>query len=178
LNCKAYPKFKEADDSENINIFRKINKLVESSEKWTFFFLFIALLCINVTFFITYATNNYNVDLVIHGVFLTFNKVLFVIGIGIIVQLTFLQKFNFIFQILSLDFFNVMGKLTFGVYVVHLYVISLLYTSTDSTNYFSTEYFIFISIGVFVISIILSLVMSLLFESPVIGLMKEVLDKK
>lgn len=173
LNCKAYGKFKESK-----NYFRKFNILLEKSEKWSFFVFAIGLFLINYAFFAGYITNAYNISEDVQGVMLSINKILFVIGLGLIVHLTFLGKFQWIYHILSIDFFNVMGKLTFGIYIVHMYIVSILYQSFDMYTYFNFGLFLFYAIGFLVLASFVSLIVSLLFESPIIGIMKVLMGKE
>lgn len=178
LNCKAYPKYVENSDTKKDNIFRKINKKIERNNLVAFLMFIFAMILINFSVFSTWWTNNYDVNLPFQGVMKTFNKVLFVWGLAILVQLTFLGKFKIIYHILSLDLFNVLGKLTFGIYLVHMYIILIAGTHFNSLPYLNFWFFSIFAVGALGAATIVSLIVSLLFESPVISILKSLMGRE
>lgn len=178
LNCKAYPKYVENSDTKKDNIFRKINKKIEKNNLVAFLMFIFAMILINFSVFSTWWTNNYDVNLPFQGVMKTFNKVLFVWGLAILVQLTFLGKFKIIYHILSLDLFNVLGKLTFGIYLVHMYIILIAGTHFNSLPYLNFWFFSIFAVGALGAATIVSLIVSLLFESPVISILKSLMGRE
>lgn len=177
INSKAYTNnFKNFSTNDN-NIIKKINNHIETNNITSTLLLIVALFLINSTFFLSYVTNNYFIKINIQTIFLTFNKILFVFGVGLIVHLTFLGKFRFIYNMLSINFFNIIGKLTYGIYIVHLYLLFWSFSSVGILSYIDGFYLSIFSVGVFILATICAFIMSLLFECPIIGLLKVYLGK-
>lgn len=175
LESRANPKYVENQDSSKDSIIRKINRKIENSSYLHYIIIFISLILINFACFMTTVVNNYDVNLRFQEVMLSMNKILFVLGTGMIVHLTFLGKFKIIYNILSFDFFNVMAKLTFGIYIVHMYIYYWIMSNGIVTLYFSGFYNCILAIGVFTIATVFSVIMSLLFESPIVSLLKGII---
>lgn len=175
IESRAYPKYKENKDPTEDNFIRKINKRIENSNRLSIVMLILSLVLINYSCFSVILTNLYDVPLSIQATMLTVNKILFVLGVGMIVHLTFLGKFKFIHYALTLDLYNIVGKLTFGIYLLHIYVYYWIYANGIVNPYFISYDFLILAAGVYIVSTILSVIASMLFESPVISLLKGLL---
>lgn len=175
LECEAYPKYKPNDKD---NSFRKINRFFKNSTTASVILFVFALILINFAVFSTYLTNNYDLDMWVHATFQTLNKNLFVIGLGLIVHLTFLGQMRIIYNILNQKIFNVIAKITYGTYLIHLYIFLGILTSYPQAIYFKFSNMLMLSLGVFIFALISAFVLSILFESPVISMMKNYLSKK
>ena len=134
----------------------------------------IAMVLINYAIFINVLPNNTEAKLsnYIAAFMNTFNKSLFVIGLGTILHLTFLGHFNIIKKFLGFPLFTMIARVSFGIYLFHYYLIILYYTSTATNIFFRFSDITFLSIGIFILTIPVSLFLGALFESPVINLTK------
>ena len=153
----------------------KFNKYIEENDWFAFVLLFIGLLLVNV-FFWTSSISNFN-ELSVLGsaLFNTFGKVFFVIGLGIIVHLTFLDKFAFIRNLLTFKIESAVSRSSYGIYAVHFFLVEF-YTLSYETYYYNHFYDLaFLSIGIFILSWVLSLAIGLVVESPVIVMSKKLI---
>ena len=153
----------------------KFNKYIEENDWFAFVLLFIGLLLVNV-FFWTSSISNFN-ELSVLGsaLFNTFGKVFFVIGLGIIVHLTFLDKFAFIRNLLTFKIKSAVSRSSYGIYAVHFFLVEF-YTLSYETYYYNHFYDLaFLSIGIFILSWVLSLAIGLVVESPVIVMSKKLI---
>ena len=153
----------------------KFNKYIEENDWFAFVLLFIGLLLVNV-FFWTSSISNFN-ELSVLGsaLFNTFGKVFFVIGLGIIVHLTFLDKFVFIRNLLTFKIESAVSRSSYGIYAVHFFLVEF-YTLSYETYYYNHFYDLaFLSIGIFILSWVLSLAIGLVVESPVIVMSKKLI---
>lgn len=177
-SCEFYmesPSFKRKDsenNDNNSNLIRRINEKIINSNFLSICLLILGIVLVNMTVLASYFTNNYEVDLKFQGIMLTFNKVLFVLGLAIIVHLTFLNKFVIIRKILSADIFNIIGKLTFAIYLIHVYVLFAIDSTLSTNAYFSLNTLTFEAFGYIIFTAIISLFASILFESPIISMLK------
>ena len=166
------------NDSEiqvDTGLLYKFNKYIEENDWFAFVLLFIGLLLVNV-FFWTSSISNFN-ELSVLGsaLFNTFGKVFFVIGLGIIVHLTFLDKFVFIRNLLTFKIESAVSRSSYGIYAVHFFLVEF-YTLSYETYYYNHFYDLaFLSIGIFILSWVLSLAIGLVVESPVIVMSKKLI---
>ncbi len=126
--------------------------------------------------FWTSAISNKNeLSVLSSALFNTFGKMFFVFGLGIIVHLTLLDKFTFIRTILTFKIETAVSRSTYGIYVIHFYFI-LFFTYAYDTFYYIQFYdMIFLAVGLFIFSWILSLIIGLIVESPIIVISKKLL---
>jgi peptidoglycan/LPS O-acetylase OafA/YrhL len=169
------PVYKRLPSSGNtqISFLRKVNNLLIRNNVVCFFLFLFSLALINFSIFIAHLTNTEDLPMIYHALMLAFNKTLFVIGLGFIIHLTFLGKFGLIKSFLSLKFFTVVSRLTYGIYLIHLYFMGVIYFSTTGTYYLSFVEFIYLTVGFVSLSFVTSFVLSLLLESPVVMLSKK-----
>jgi peptidoglycan/LPS O-acetylase OafA/YrhL len=179
LETPLYLKEKGKEDENDMHIFQKINLFfINNNIACVILFIF-SLILINISVFCAYFTNYYDIPIIYHAYMLTFTKILFVFGLGCIVHLTFLGKFKFIYNILTLNIFTIVSRITYGIYLLHMFIILLVLTSLSNLLYMSFLELSIIAAGVFTIAIFVSFFFSLLIESPIINLTKKLLgDKK
>jgi peptidoglycan/LPS O-acetylase OafA/YrhL len=105
----------------------------------------------------------------------TFDKILFVTGMGIVLHLVYLKKFSFIKNILTFKIMTTISRSTYGIYMLHLYFISLFFSAYDNNYYVSLIDFTILNFGIFIFTWIVSFSIGLIIESPLIGLSKKFL---
>lgn len=85
---------------------------------------------------------------------------------------------GFVNHILSWSFFEPLNRLTYCAYLIHPVVMNVYYGSTESAVMFSASYLIYSFMGTLIISYVLSLLLTMLFESPCINLEKMMIKKR
>ena len=80
--------------------------------------------------------------------------------------------------LLGCKFFNVLAKLTYSAYMFHMALFYFYNVSMSNSFHFSIYGITMIALDVFVVSYVISIPVSLLFESPIIKLSKYILRKK
>lgn len=157
-------------------ILRRLNTALENNNLLCGIIFIISLVFINFAVFINYMPNRVDLPVFWHAMFITFNKLLFVIGLGNIVHLTFLGKLTIIKNILSLELFSAISKVTYGIYLLHIVYILAFFISFPSAYYLNLSDFFLLAVGFFGISIVTSFICSLLLESPVVNILKDVMQ--
>ena len=152
----------------------KINTILKNDWKLSMLLFMIAIVLINYAIFINVLANNSETKLsnYIAAFMNTFNKSLFVIGLGTILHLTFLGHFDIIKRFLGLPVFTKLARVSFGIYMFHIYLIFLYFSIMETNIYVKFSDITFLSIGIFIWTIPVSLILGALFESPVINLTK------
>ena len=166
------------ENSEDLGIIRRFNRYLQKNN-WLCFLIFIFSLAeINFSLFSVLLTVRYDTPQSFDTFFLVFSKVIFINGLGNILHLTFLGKLGFIRSFLSMEVFSILGKLTYAIYIFHFYIIMTFAINSDSS--FRIDFLLtsFIAMGIMAITIVVALVMSVLFESPVINMLKTTKSKK
>jgi peptidoglycan/LPS O-acetylase OafA/YrhL len=171
LRCHKDKNLPSSESNKKGPIERFNRFLMSSNVAYALIFVF-SLILINYAFFISYFTNNYDIPEVWHALFLTFNKVIFVFGLGCIIHLTFLGKLVFIKEFLSFKIFSFFAKFTYGTYLIHFYILNIFFFSFNELLFFNFSDLVFMSIGVTLISIVLSFFLTILLESPVVNATK------
>jgi len=157
------------------DVLEKFNLYLMSSNAACAFIFIFAMILINYAFFMTYFTNNYDISDGWHALFLTFNKVIFVFGLACITHLTFIGKLGLIKEFLSFKLFSLFAKFTYGTYLIHFYILNIFFFSFDYLLFFNFSYLVIMSIGVTLISTVLSFILTILLESPVVNATKLIL---
>ncbi len=109
--------------------------------------------------------------------FQTFGKVIYIFSLGVLIHLTFLGKLNNFRKILSLKFETQIARGSFGIYVVHIYFLAMYFLGTNTNFYIRFIDCAILSIGFFLFSWIVTLILGLIFESPIIVLSKGLTKK-
>jgi peptidoglycan/LPS O-acetylase OafA/YrhL len=164
------------DCEEKEGVIKKINNFFIRSNLACSILFFISLILINFAVFINTIVNRYDLPMIYHALFATFNKQIFVFGMGCILHLTFLNKFTFIRSILSIPVFSYISRVTYGIYLIHYYLLVLFFFSADSQFYLKFGNFVFLAIGFFNMSMIISFIVTILIESPIVNGIKLLLE--
>ena len=185
-NKKEYQKVQNKEEStdtvidieapkDKVSPFYRLNKYIQNNNWFAFLLFVIALICINFFFWTSAISNKNELSVLSSALFNTFGKMFFVFGLGIIVHLTLLDKFTFIRTILTFKIETAVSRSTYGIYVIHFYFI-LFFTYAYDTFYYIQFYdMIFLAVGLFIFSWILSLIIGLIVESPIIVISKKLL---
>ena len=185
-NKKEYQKVQNKEEStdtvidieapkDKVSPFYRLNKYIQNNNWFAFLLFVIALICINFFFWTSAISNKNELSVLSSALFNTFGKMFFVFGLGIIVHLTLLDKFTFIRTILTFKIETAVSRSTYGIYVIHFYFI-LFFTYAYDTFYYIQFYdMIFLAVGLFIFSWILSLIIGLIVESPIIAISKKLL---
>lgn len=161
----------EDESPRKNNVFKRLNSYLKENDFVCFIVFVISLIEINYAVFSNMISQNYDVP-IFDAFSLTFNKIIFVSGLGNILHLLFLGKFAFIKEFLSMEFFSKLGKITYGIYIIHLYVHRAFFYNSDMSFRFSMLEFSFYAIGLFFISTIISFFVGIFYESPMISMLK------
>ena len=105
-------------------------------------------------------------------IFLVFDRIAFAFGMMFIIYPAILGFCRPLFYFISAPLFNILGKITYGTYMFHYIII--FYIGGIMRNGYKYEYFhMFIdTVSLYFLSYICSFVLSALFESPVIQLLR------
>jgi peptidoglycan/LPS O-acetylase OafA/YrhL len=104
-----------------------------------------------------------------------FSRPLFVFGLALILMPCFLGQSRLVRLILGADFFAPLARLTFSIYLVHIFIIGYFLGSSKQMIYLENYILVFLCVGVTIISTIVAIPFSLLFEVPFMNLEKYVL---
>jgi peptidoglycan/LPS O-acetylase OafA/YrhL len=162
---------KDNNFPRKIRYFKRFNDYLKENDSICLIIFVISLLEINYAVFSNMISQNHDVQ-VFDAFVLTFNKIIFVNGLGNILHLVFLGKFQFIKSFLSIEFFSKLGKITYGIYIIHLYLHRAFFYNSDMSFRFSILEYTFYAIGLFSISAILSFIIGIFYESPMISMLK------
>jgi len=163
---------KEIENDGEKNFLRRFNLYLKESNKLCFFIFILSLIQIFYGVFIIWFPQNFDMGRGWQVFFITFNKIFFINGLGSLIHLLFLEKFSIIKKILSFTFFSVMSRITYGVYILHYYVVMIFFYNSDTSFRLDLIEFSFYATGLMLLTLILSFVFGILFESPVINMLK------
>ena len=168
---KEGEKFKD-DFLTKINMF-----LINSRISYVICFIGLFFMFAAVFLFYPYNNNIVNWSKTANALFMIFGKVFFVIGLGILLHLTYIGKFRIIKTILSFHIYTPLSRLSYGIYLIHIYVIFIFLNGYQSAFFVTFLDLFTLSIAFFVCSAIASLVFSLMLDAPMIGIMKATVRK-
>jgi peptidoglycan/LPS O-acetylase OafA/YrhL len=172
---KDYVKTNESGQHKK-SIIRKFNHFLEKNAIAAYSLFIFALLLINFAVFTPYFTNNYEMTYGAHAFFSAFHKLILTFGLGCILHLTFIGRLNWIRDLLSLSIFTRVGRLTYGVYLFHMYFLTIFVDSYTSILALKMGDFAFLALGIVIFSACTTLAFSILLESPIISLTKYLLQ--
>jgi len=179
LETPLYKKDNAVEDNKKNNFLSRFNEFLCRSNWACYIISIIGLMCITYAYFWGTIINNFNeVSRFWTAFYHSICKLIFIFGLGIIIHFTLLGKLTFIKCILSLRFFSSVSKLLYGVYLFHYYIIQIYLLSLDSVPYLSVANITYIALGVGLVAIFVSLIITTLLESPVINAMKLLKDQK
>ena len=194
VKLKIDDEIKEKDDNENIikkeekkeneeeeekpSIIYRMNVYLENNNLVCFILLLVGLILLNFAFWTCTISAHYKLSVFMAAFMNTFNKLFFILGMAIVLHLTFLDKFSFIKKFLSFKIMSTVSRGTYGIYMIHMYFIFLFVCSYGNFYYLKfLDYSVFI-VGIFVFTWAVSFVIGLIIESPVIGLSKLFVKKR
>jgi peptidoglycan/LPS O-acetylase OafA/YrhL len=158
---------------------KKMNHLIKNSTPISAFLAILGIACIFYGFFINHTVLSAGEIPIVSSAFhYIFNKTIFIFGIGVILHLTYLGKLGLLRDVLSLKLFTVFGRVTFGVYLIHMLLMFVYYFGFPSNIYFRFTDMLFLGFGFLSITIIISLLVTSLVESPVVNMLKGSNKKK
>ena len=164
----------EEEIIESDNIYYKINSFLEKNDCISNFIGIIAFILLNLVFWNSSISNKLEKGLSLFwsAMFQTFGKVIYIFSLGVLIHLTFLGKFNTLSKVLSLKFETQIARGSFGIYVVHIYFLAMYFLGTNTNFYIRFIDCAILGIGFFLFSWIVTLILGLIFESPIIVLSK------
>jgi peptidoglycan/LPS O-acetylase OafA/YrhL len=162
----------EKKEMDNNWLFR-LNVLLEENRYYSVQIVFIfSLIIFNLTFWTSSISNRHKLSKFWSAMNNCFGKIIHVFSIGCIMHLTFLDKLKFIQKIFSFKIQTYIGRNTYGIYLIHAYLIIFLLFEYQTYYYLKITDLFILSFGIFAIAWLLSFVLGLLIESPVIYLSK------
>ena len=170
-------KEEEIDDEElegTDNIYYKINKCLEKNDCISYLTAILAIILFNLVFWNSSISNKLDKGLTLFwsAMFQTFGKVIYIFCLGVLIHLTFLGKLNSFRKILSLKIETQIARGSFGIYVVHIYLIALFFFAYNNNFYIRFRDIALVSVGFFLVSWIITFIVGIIFESPIVVLSK------
>ena len=165
---------KEEEEEEDSYLY-KLNVKLQNNNMACFIIFIISLGLINYGFWISNITNKYEIHYFWHAFFNTFNKIFFIGGLGMILHLTFLGKFNFIKGFLTLPLMTRVSRSTYGIYMIHIYLTFMFLASYPNYYYNKLIDIFLLALGVYGFSWLVSFILGIIIESPVINISKKYL---
>jgi len=104
--------------------------------------------------------------------FLLFDRVLFGLGMLFLVYPTFVCFSRPVCSFFSYPLFNIMGKITYGTYMIHLLIMTYMGAIIMNSFVYSFYPLMIHSISMFFLSYVVSFVITAVFESPFVQLLK------
>jgi peptidoglycan/LPS O-acetylase OafA/YrhL len=108
----------------------------------------------------------------------TLVRPLFIIALGIVLYPVLIGRGKSLLSILGYYIFNPLAKLTYGVYIIHLTIFFTYCMNTPQAEYYSISERLTTGFMILVISYLLSFVFTLMFESPIVQLLKLLTDSR
>ena len=169
---KSSLKKSETSQEENPNFLRKINVFLKNNDLLCMILFIFSFLLVNFGLFVIYIVQNYEISRGFDVFLITFDKIIFIIGLGNILHLIFLEKLEFIRIFLSLNVFTRLSRVTYGVYMLHYYVVMIFLFNSDTSFRMDFIEYSFYVMGTLFITFFISFVSSILFESPIVNMLK------
>lgn len=106
------------------------------------------------------------------------SRTLWAVGLSWIVLACLTGHGGFVNSILSWKGFVPFSRLTYSAYIIHPVIMAIFYGSRESVFDYSPSLLTYFALGNIVVTYSLSFVMSLLFESPLIGIERVLFFRK
>ena len=100
----------------------------------------------------------------------------FTIGLSLVMYPVLIGRGKVLLAILGHFIFNPLGKLTYGTYMIHLPLFFLVTTSYMQAKYYSCGEALIMAICMFGLSYLVSFIITIIYESPVVQLLKVFLE--
>jgi hypothetical protein len=163
----------ENNQNKEKSLLKRINNYINNSKYLPIILLLISYLQINYALLIWHVPQNYKMPKIYHAFAITIHKLILVNGVAGILHLLLLGNFNILMQILSCDIFSILSKFTFGIYLFHYFIAKLMIVNSEQDFMFEFLNGSFIAFGVLIMSIIFTFFASVLFEIPLINLLRK-----
>ena len=160
-------------NSNHTNVLVKINNSITSSKYLEIFLFIVAFALLNFSFWTSTIGNITVLSSCLSAFFNTFNKLFFVAGLALILHLTFLGRLPFIASLLTYRITYPISRVSYGIYMLHIYFISLFCQSYNNFYYISILDLGILAIGVFVCAFVASVFIGVIVESPCIRLVNK-----
>lgn len=108
-------------------------------------------------------------------VWTAFSRPLFVLGMMLVLLPTFEGRLPWLKSFMSCGLFQVVGKLTYSTYLIHIAIIAAVQVSSNNTEEISRSRTVYIYFGIYCFSYIAALLISLLSEVPILNIEKTLL---
>jgi peptidoglycan/LPS O-acetylase OafA/YrhL len=155
------------------SLLKRINIYIKNSKYFYIFLFLISYIQINYGLLMWNVAQNYKMPKIYHAFAITFHKLFLVNGTAGILHLLLLGKFNFLMEILSSEIFSILSKFSFGIYLFHYFIAKLYIINTQNDFMFEFINASFISIGVLIMSTCFTFAVSLIFEIPLINILRK-----
>ena len=159
--------------TSNHNFYYKINEQITKSKFLSTILLIFSCIVMTLSFITSSIGNHFSLSPLMNSFLHTFNKIFFTLSLSILLHLTFLNKFPFIHKNLPYKFLTPLSRVTYGIYLLHVYFISIFSTSYNTFYYINLSDLFFLSLGIFFLSAVSSLLIGLIIESPIITKIKK-----
>eukprot|EP01022_Parablepharisma_sp_SALTPOND_P005596 TRINITY_DN1229_c0_g1_i6.p2 TRINITY_DN1229_c0_g1~~TRINITY_DN1229_c0_g1_i6.p2 ORF type:complete len:334 (-),score=14.23 TRINITY_DN1229_c0_g1_i6:79-1080(-) len=171
-----YKESKEPEDTQH-PLLKKFNIFASSWGKYVLYILGLLLMYFAVTviyYFDTYPDSWSQALATFHE--LAFRPA-FILGLIFIVYPTIIGKGEFLRSIFGHPIFNPLGKITYGAYMLHIIIAYVVLVYSLSGHYWSPTWVWMNFFTVLSLSYLISFVVSIVYESPVIRLTKTFLER-
>jgi len=111
-------------------------------------------------------------------VHLVTSRILFVLGACMTIYPVLIGKGKILLAILGYPIFNFLGKLTYGVYMLHLPILTILSFMTISHKFYYRRDVAIGVIGIFFMAYLCSFLVTIIYESPMVMLLKTFIDPR
>jgi peptidoglycan/LPS O-acetylase OafA/YrhL len=156
---------------------RRLNNYLTKNNTLCYILLIISMILILFASLATYITNHVDLDIGYHALLLTVNKIFFVSGFGMIVHMTFLDKFKLVYYIFAGKIFTIVSRVSYGTYLIHYYILMLFFYSITEIMSFDFILFKFLILTFVILSYIASFIFTLLLDSPLVSLTNKIFKK-
>jgi len=116
--------------------------------------------------------------LIAHHFYLVFSKPGFIIGLAFVIYPACLGKGKILRVILGQHIFNVISRTIYAVYMLHTEIVLIYWSMREEPTDASEHSFWYSCIDLFMLTSIVSIVVTVVFEYPIIGISKEFLRPK
>ena len=171
--CLLSNDINNANSNNNNNLLLKINNKIKSNKYYTILLFTISLTFLNFSFWTSTIGNITSLSLYASAFYNTFNKLFFVTGISLLLHLTFLSTLPYLTSTLTHPITYPISRVSYGIYMLHIYFISLFCQSYNNFYYISILDLGILAIGIFIFSFITSTFIGIIIESPFIRLINK-----
>ena len=155
------------------NIIYRINVYIQENDWAAYTVMVVALIMLNFSFWTSVISAHTTLTNVENALFNTFNKYLFITGMGLVFHLTFLGRFKFIKYLLTFKVMTTVSRSTYGIYMIHVYFMFMFFASYNNYYYITMVDYALLAMGIYFFTWLISFILGIILESPVIGISKK-----